>query len=421
MEVDMEIKIVLLNFKTILLIYIVFTTISMNVAADENRPYFKVIYAFWPYWTDPSLYQPDWNVLTHVAYHSWDVNDDGTFNSPRDISRYNIVKNLSHQKGVKIIISIKSFDKDTMDSIFAYHKDDFADNVLDTLQIYGADGVNLDFEFPRNINIYTNTSNYDLFEEFMKVLYTKVKSKNSGYYISLNVAGSIEEVYRNIALSEYIDTVFLRGYNYHSLNSSTTGAPSPYNDVVNSVNILKKYYPSNKIVLGLYFSGYDWPSSSSIKGTNTVGKGMAISMKNAINNAKIYGRVWDSNSKTPWYRYQYKGIWHQVWYDDDQSLGLKLDYANSENILGVGFWALGYDDNNTIIWNSIKEKFAVSARANNVSTKESNNISAKEAMKESKNIPTKETPKVSGFELIISLTTLLILAFLTKVNSKDVK
>lgn len=347
------------NLRTAPLIFTTFIAliaISIGVAVDNDRSRSKVVYAFWPYWTDPSSYQPDWSVLTHVAYHSWEANNDGMLNAPSDINRFNTVKNLSRQNSVKLIISVKNFDKDTLDSIFAYHKDDLANNILSALQTYGADGVNLDFEYPRTTNNYTGASNAELFEDLMRTIYTKVKSENPDYYISINVAGDIEMVYRNAALSKYSDAVFLRGYNYRSSNSSTTGAPSPYDSVVNSVNIAKNYYPSNKIIVGLYFSGYDWPSSSSEPRSSTTGKGIAVPMKKAIANAELYGRLWDSNSQTPWYKYQIGGAWHQTWYDDDQSLGLKLDYVNSENIGGAGFWALGYEGNDTDIWTMVKEK-----------------------------------------------------------------
>ncbi|SNQ61619.1 glycosyl hydrolase family 18 protein [Candidatus Methanoperedens nitratireducens] len=404
-----------LNLRIILFMLAAFMTpitVSVGTAMAQNQFHSRVVYAFWPYWTDPSSYQPDWNVLTYVAYHSWDANSDGTLSAPGDINQFNTVKNVSRQNGVKMIISVKSFDKDTLDSIFAYHKDDLANNILNVLQTYGADGVNLDFEYPRTINIYTDTPNSNLFEEFTRILHNKLKSRNQDYYISLNVAGNVEEVYRNAALSKYTDSVFLRGYNYNSSNSPVTGAPSPYIDLVNSVNLLKNYYPSNKIVLGLYFSGYDWPSSSSEPESNTTGKGVAVPMKKAIANAKKYGRLWDSNSRTPWYKYQTEGVWHQTWYDDDQSLGLKLDYINSKNLGGAGFWALGYEGNNANIWNMVREKFVIEPMAFRVPAVTPAEIPRITTVK-----PV-ETPKTPGFGLMVSLIVLFACAFLARWRNK---
>ncbi|VVB87840.1 Glycosyl hydrolases family 18 [uncultured archaeon] len=397
-----------INSYLIMLILIFLRLVSVETVGAEmgggNQLHSKVIYAFWPYWIDPSLYEPDWSVLNYVAYHSWDANSNGTLNIPSNINRFNTVKKLAHNNNVKIIISVKNFDMDTLDNIFAYHRDDLSNNISNNLQMYGADGVNLDFEFPRTINHYTDTSNKDLFEDLMKKIYAKVKSKNPDYYISINIAGSIEDVYRNANLSNYTDVVFLRGYNYHWSNSSRTGSPSPYNSIVNSVNDLKNYYPSNKIILGLYLSGYDWPSETEESGSNITGSGIDISMKNAIANADTYGRFWDYNSRTPYYKYYNNMTWHQVWYEDEQSLEIKLDYIKSENI-GIGIWALGYEGNNASIWKIVREKIFISST-------------------ELPNKPLKD-PKIIGFELAIFLIILLgllicILIRVDLINKKKV-
>ncbi|MCK5013392.1 MAG: cadherin-like domain-containing protein, partial [Candidatus Omnitrophica bacterium] len=325
--------------------------------------FLRVRYGFWPYWIDPSSYQPDWNALTHVAYFSWEANGDGTLTAPADINRYNTVKNVAHQNGVKVIICITCFDNDTQDSIFANHKDDFTNNILTAVQVYGADGINLDFEFPRDTNIYTQTPNSALFEELMTLLNTNLKSANPEYHISFDVSGEVEGVYLNGNLEQYIDNVFLMGYNYHWQTGPTTGPVSPYNDptrfdIVDSVYILlHNNYQRQKIIVGVPFYGYDWPATSDQPGANTIGSGTEVQMKNATDNAQIYGRLWDSNSHTPWYRYQSGGTWHQTWYDDEDSLSLKFDYVNSEDIGGIGFWALGKEGNNANIWNIVKEKF----------------------------------------------------------------
>jgi len=321
----------------------------------------KTIYGFWPYWTNPDSYQPNWNALTHIAYFSWSANSDGTLNAPSNITRYNTVKSYAQQNGVKIVICVTCFDKDTQDSIFAYHKTDLANNILDVLQTYGADGVNLDFEFPRTTNSYTGESNTDLFEQLMSILYNTLKNANPDYHISFCIAGGVETVYRNANLSQYVDAIFLMGYDYHWASASTTGAVSPYNDpnqfdVVDSVNILLNYYPREKIILGVPFYGYDWPCDSDQPGATTTGTGSAVLMKYAVQNAQTYGRRWDSNSNTPWYAYQSGGEWHQCWYDDEESLALKWDYVNSANLCGTGFWALGYETSE--IWDVVLEKFS---------------------------------------------------------------
>ncbi|RLG90711.1 MAG: hypothetical protein DRO36_05650, partial [Candidatus Hecatellales archaeon] len=327
----------------------------------------KVKYGFWPYWIDSQSYQPDWSGLTHVSYFSMDANSDGTLDTCHIGADYYNVRDIAHSHNVKVTLTVTTHDhnKQDYDHILAYHRNDLANNISQKLQYYGADGVSIDFEGVSSTNSYTGESNKELMEQFMQTLHDTLKNANPNYHLSFCVMGSVETVYRNADLSQYIDAVFLMGYDYHWSSAPTTGALSPYDDpnqldVVDSVNSLKNYYLPNKIILGLPFYGYDWPCSSNQPGASTTGNGTAVRMKDAIANAQTYGRIWDSNSHTPWYRYQSGDTWHQCWYDDDESLGLKFDYVNDANLGGTGFWALGYEGNNANIWNVVKEKFGSS-------------------------------------------------------------
>jgi PKD repeat protein len=141
---------------------------------------------------------------------------------------------------------------------------------------------------------------------------------------------------------------------YDYCNRKTTAPNSPYDssiryDAVDSVNEISKYFSKNQIILGLPFYGYDYSTDSNQPGANITNE-RAVHIEDAINNSQIYGRIWDSDSNTPWYFYKSGNTWHQVWYDDDQSLRLKYQYAKSENLSGVGFWALGYERNYSNIW-----------------------------------------------------------------------
>lgn len=46
----------------------------------------------------------------------------------------------------------------------------------------------------------------------------------------------------------------------------------------------------------------------------------------------------------------YVDTYHQVWYDDNESLALKYEYIKDQGLQGVGFWALGQEGNNSRIW-----------------------------------------------------------------------
>ena len=74
-------------------------------------------------------------------------------------------------------------------------------------------------------------------------------------------------------------------------------------------------------------------------------------------NSQNYGLLWESLSQTPWYRWHDGSTWHQVWFDNADSLGLKYDLALDHDLQGVGMWALEYDGARDELWDLLDEKF----------------------------------------------------------------
>ena len=323
----------------------------------------RLVYGFWPCWIHPDSYQPNWNCLDYVCYFSLDANSNGTLNTDDIETEYYTVRDTAHSHKVNVPLAVTCFDQDTQDEILAYHGDELVNNIARKVQDLGADGVSIDFEDVRDTNSLIHSSNTGLMQNFMMTLHDTLKKINRDYHISFCVLGNVEKVYQNSALSKYTDAVFLMGYEYHWSTSPETGAISPYNDpnqldVDDSVDTLKKYYPPDKIILGLPFYGYDWLCSSGEPAARTEGEGAIVYMNSAIAKANIHGRLWDSDTHTPWYKYQSQSVWHQCWYDDEESLGLKFDYLISAQLAGPGFWALGYEGPDAAIWNVIKQKFS---------------------------------------------------------------
>jgi hypothetical protein len=48
----------------------------------------------------------------------------------------------------------------------------------------------------------------------------------------------------------------------------------------------------------------------------------------------------------------------ECWFDDDYTLGKKMDLAFTKKLKGVGLWALGYDQGHKEFWSLISDKYA---------------------------------------------------------------
>lgn len=261
-------------------------------------------FGFWPA-ADPATYQPDWNNLTHVSYTQWTLNSDGTLTPPDSISRYNTVRDKAHQHNVKMIIDVFSSDSSVMHTAFSSHSQTLANNIAKAISSNGADGVCFDFETPSG-------SDKAYFETFSQQLHAAVKGANSNYQIVFATTSAVDDVYRNSNLNQYYDYAFLMGYDYQVwYNGNTqTGPGSPIDDparydVTDTINIIKQYYSTNKIIYGIPFYAYDYQCDGPNPYANRINGGAfsVLNMHDAVSGATTFGRLWDSNSSTPWYRY----------------------------------------------------------------------------------------------------------------------
>ncbi len=111
----------------------------------------------------------------------------------------------------------------------------------------------------------------------------------------------------------------------------------------------------SKLILGTPWYGYDYECISFDGRTceieHTLWRGCNCSdfvgtqksydtMLNLLANDAVDGRQWDEASQTPYFSYQNEnGTWHQVWYDDPESLAIKYGVARDAlAIRGVGMW-----------------------------------------------------------------------------------
>src|SRR5207245_2015906 len=83
--------------------------------------------------------------------------------------------------------------------------------------------------------------------------------------------------------------------------------------VEDAVNGFLAVVPAGSLAMGVPYYGYDWPTTAQTPGASTTATGTTVLVKNVYTDFATYGRLWDSPSQTPWFRYG----GHQAWCDDD--------------------------------------------------------------------------------------------------------
>jgi spore germination protein YaaH len=230
------------------------------------------VVGFLPYWIKG--YQPKYEYLTHIAWFAVEVNADGTLSNPYGWPPTELI-NEAHNQGVEVILTVKSFDKDIIDSVLAYYSIKVSNNLLILLKNGNGDGIVIDFEGIRAINTYTGQKNDALLVQFIQILSNTLKKANPSYYVSIALPPvDWTHVFDCSNLAPYVDSFFIMAYDYHWQTSPIAGAVSPlegntYN-VTKTVNDYILLTNSKEFILGLPLYGYDWWTESGDKGSKTI-------------------------------------------------------------------------------------------------------------------------------------------------------
>jgi spore germination protein YaaH/sugar lactone lactonase YvrE len=346
----------------------------------------KEVFGFLPYWEENSTTLSDmhWELLTTVAYFSVGLNSDGTLsdtNNPawNSSTTANWIA-IAHQHGVKVIMTITSFNSSTFYSVLQSYKTALANNALTLVKQMGGDGVAIDFEgWPDNTQKTNLTT-------LMQILYNTFSQNLPGSIVAIATpAVDWTNTFDYKAISQYADE-FIMGYDYHYAGGNpgpvaplSGGSLDPNYNVTNTLNTyLNSGADPRRLILGVPYYGYDWPSSSCSFGATKSSNGTAIvyypTCYNDYNNSGYTSGIYQPTTEDSAYSlYNCSTTPHQAWYDISTTLSDKYQLAINDGIKGIGMWALGYDNgaptpsgsSYPFLWNKIYADFSGTASTDN--------------------------------------------------------
>jgi len=308
------------------------------------------VFGYAPYWTLPKSSAFNVADLTTLAYFSVDANADGTldqtgpgWNGYQSQDLVDLVTR-AHAAGDRVVLTVTCFDQGTLDRITSDPSAParLSAALIAAVQAKSLDGVNFDFEGQGSAdrvgltNLITKVSaalhGTDSHWQVSMAAYASAASDPGGFY---DVA----------ALAPAVDVYFVMAYDMNSRTQPSPTSPlfgPAFTDAMALEQFLK-VVPATKLILGLPYYGYDWPT---VDGTPTsAATGPESPMTDATIAAAGHPTYWDPVTDTPWTAYQVGTQWHRTYFDDPTSLALKAQLANYFHIAGVGIWALGMDGN----------------------------------------------------------------------------
>ncbi len=333
---------------------------------NEQKELSKIVFGYMPDWEylRGAHANQQYDLLTHIATFDFMVASDGSVGFPSSWPWTDLI-NAAHAAGTKVIMTAVNFDKDVIASIINNEssKQKFFSDTKNIIQTYQLDGVNVDFEGLRH------EDKADSINNFMVELTAFIRAELPGKEVSFaGPAVNWGNRWDLDGLVQSCDYVLIMGYAFWGGWSSTAGPNAPLTGFTHDITsvVTEDYgvpvskYPE-KLILGVPYYGHEWKTETgnAYSKVDTASGGYQGSTRfyNDIDNADIYGLLWDNVSQTSWFRWQEGTQWNQTWFDDVQSLDKKYDLAIAQDLGGVGMWALGYDGDKQELWNLINYKF----------------------------------------------------------------
>ncbi|HPQ42360.1 MAG TPA: glycosyl hydrolase family 18 protein, partial [bacterium] len=337
-----------------------------SIQPKRSRALTHTVYGWYPYWMGDAYLNLDWDLISHISFFSMEANSSGQItNDHYWPQNWSGLIATAQNAGITLTLTCTLFSSSAINTLIgnATYRSNLITNLIAECQAGNAQGVNIDFE-----GSGLNAANL---VTFMTELRTAFDAAIPGAHISMaSPAVDWTGCFDYDALAAQCDTLIPMCYDYHW----SAGSPGPVSPLTAgtvwsqwcvewTVNDYMAYgAPADKISIGVPYYGYDWvvagdPSTYPVP--DGAGDADPRLYKYIRNSHGGYTKYWDSHSQTPWYYYWSGSTPRQVWFDDAVSLGLKYDLVLDENLLGIGIWALGYDDGYTELWDAIETHFTI--------------------------------------------------------------
>jgi spore germination protein YaaH len=177
------------------------------------------------------------------------------------------------------------------------------------------------------------------------------------------------------ALSRVTDRFIVMAYDYYRKNSSQAGPVAPLTgkckddetsrscleyDIVTHLAKMIKLVPSEKIILGIPFYGYEWQTAGRDFLANTYSRTGSLASYSRIQtlyadpDVSSLSALWSESTLSPYLVFDTNDEIHQIHYENSESLKQKIKLVKSANLGGIAIWALGYETPYHELWEPIK-------------------------------------------------------------------
>ncbi|RKM56147.1 chitinase [Butyrivibrio sp. CB08] len=254
--------------------------------------------------------------------------------------------NTAHNKGIEVWALLDNFTggSEVSTSEVLNHAESRANlirNVVSACTDAGVDGLNLDFEM---VAAEDGQSYVELVREM------SIACRKAGLVFSIDnyVPMNFNDYYDLEEQGVVADYVIIMGYDEHYAGSQEAGSVASLSYVENGIINTLKEVDASKVINAVPFYTRIWHVQSGQVSSEAVSMKVA---KEYIANHSI-DMQWNSDAGQNYGEYTGNdGVTHQIWMEDAESIGQKIDSMKASGIAGIAEWSLGMETSD--IWDTI--------------------------------------------------------------------
>ncbi|KAI8774725.1 chitinase protein 4 [Biomphalaria glabrata] len=350
-----------MNMNWKLTVFLLFSSSLINGLDASTDKLFVCYYTATGYF--PATQVPA-DLCSHIIYSYGNVSPDGIKpKKSEDVQNYKTILNLKQTNpNLKVLLSLQ-FGFESVVRAGSDIMTDFTKKAVVFLQNYGFDGVDLDWEFPK-------ASDKENYQQFIKIFKSEFAKVNMLLSMALPNSPFYFKGFDANTLTSYVDFMTAMTYDLHMFKRNIDNSTG-YNSPLFTPKGDGKYY-STSAVINFYLT-QNITASKLLVGIPTFGRSWTLADPSKHD---LHSPAVDKGSPGP-YRH-FRGVYlypdacvaktqgattvaddvnvaaylyfNTTWvsYDNIWTIQQKVAWMKSQNLGGVGVWALHLDDNSQV-------------------------------------------------------------------------
>lgn len=301
------------------------------------------------------------NEVSHLVFLGIETDEKGSLIWDTQSEKINsedflVQKAKIRESGGKNILGIKLFDDKKLKKLLSDSeaRKSLAEEIKQVVSQGDFDGVNLDFEF-QNDQLGIFGDGFGMFLDELKQY--GVGEISVDVFANTVIKGAAKQMENLISKIDYL---VVMAYDFSRPGVDYTGAVAPIGSEPGKRNItevvenyLNGGLDKKKLIMAYPLYGYEWKTETSEFGSKIKRGWYQMASWNRVKELiKEKGLTvnWDEISMSPWVAFEEEGETRQIYFENERSLSAKIDLVKQNQFAGFGFWALGYEGEDMVIW-----------------------------------------------------------------------